>query len=399
MGSIQEEEDMEEEEVGGDNLHRMLMTGSMGSIPEQREEEEEGEGQRKGVEAMFSMESVEKDYFKSMQDEVGPPVVQPPELMSPLHHMSSPTRSPLVWGSRSPSPRVVSSSPEFSPLSSPSHSPYVNRGRVPRSASLSPPPPLAPPPKNTPKVDVDLELQTLMNGEGRISLLALLHAIANFPQSEEVWTEEVGERCFSLIQLCLDMMPPPQKDDTLPKPAAVVSGTERRKRFFKQDNKAFNKLSTETEKPWKVHSRQTIKFAANALIQCGTCGIIGCTIDTCRLKQFHLAPPHGMTAHNRLTRSLRRIHLHSPATFRQALIEFSQPSMSSCRRVFKFLHVVLQYCMHGGGGGGEVCFNHLLASVIMAVMRVTVDRLVQLDITEPSIQEVSVSASIKMWLC
>lgn len=403
MGSIQEED--------GEG-HLMLVTSradSMGSIAEVQEEEDEDGTKRGDHEKMFLMDSVEKDYFKNMQEVVGPPV-----HMSPSRHTPSPlelaTRTEThsaqsqVWGgevlpaflgsppssgrSRSVSPQVMGSPPDFSPLASPLASPMRSpvRGRGLRSASLSPPPPL---PKNTPEVDVDMELKTLMNGEGRISLLALLRAIANFPQSDEIWTEEVGERCFSLIQLCMDIGMPPQTDDASPKQA--TSGSERRKRFFKQDNKAFNKLVLDAEKPWKVHSKYTIKFAVEALIQCGTCSIVGCATDStfCRLKQFHLAPSHGTAAYNRLIRSLRRIHLHSPAVFRQALIEFSQPSKSSCRRLFQFLHMVLQYCMHGGG---EVCFNHLLASVVMSVMSVTVDRLVQLDITEPSIQDVSVAS-------
>ena len=387
MGSILEEDDDGKDEACDANLQLALgtsRTGSMCSIPEVREEEDE---------RLFSMDSVEKGYFQSMQDEVGPPVPRPPGHTSPMtsplevavkSHDTRLGTPPSSGASRSVSPMAMGSPPEFS--RSPSPTPVANsRGRGIRSASMSPPPP---PPNNTPAVDVDLELKTLLNGEGRISLLALLHAIANFPQCDEIWTAEVGELCFSLIQLCMDIGMPPRTDDASPKPAST--GTERRKRFCKQDNKAFNQLSAEpAEKPWKVHSRFVIKFSVEALVQCGTCSIVGCTMDStfCRLKQFHVTAPHGTAAHNRLTRNLRRIHLHSPTVFRQALIEFSRPSKSSCRRLFQFLHVVLQYCMHGGG---DVGFNHLLASVVMSVMSTTVDRLVQLDITEPSIQDVSV---------
>jgi hypothetical protein len=404
MGSIQEEDDVDNDPRGlGVAIHHLsMLAGSMGSIAEEEEEEEEKTAERGRVfttesERMFSMDSVEKDYFKSMEDEIGAPVPRLPNSVTPVSPLEvAKAHSPQspVWSAEGPnpprandrevSPLVFGSPPDLSPSPSPLRSPgpTTSRPRSMRSASLSPPPPL---PKNTPEVNVDMELQTLMNGEGRISLLALLHAIAHFPQSDEIWKGEVGERCFSLIQLCMDIGMPPQTDDS-PKPAA--SGLERRKRFHKQDNKAFNKLSPAVEKPWKVHGRFTVKFAVEALIQCGTCSIVGCTMDStfCRLKHYHVTPSHGTATHNRLIRILRRIHLHSPSVFRQALIEFSQPSKSSCRRLFQFLHVVLQYCIHGGG---EVGFNHLLASVVMSVMSVTVDRLVQLDITEPSIQDVS----------
>lgn len=387
MGSIQEEDAQGEEEEGrevavGRAQHHMMssvaqmFTGSMESIPEFEKGGEEGEGE--GPFAMDPVDDVEMDYFESIREELSPPIVPPP-IVPPDRH--TPPRDLVPF---SP-PQGGPWHPKEDAFPPPMFSPPGGHGARNTSSKTPPPPPV---PKNIPEVDVELELETLLSGEGRISLLALLHAISKFPQNQEIW-KAVGEKCFSLIQLCMDVGMPPQKDDpTLPRPSPSPtpqgSGQERRSRFSKQDNSAFNKLAT--EKPWQVHNRHVIKFSIDALIQCGVSSITGCTSDYsfCRLQQFHVAPPQGSSLHSRLIRNMRRIHAHSPAAFREALIAFSQPSTTSCRRMFRFLHVMLQYCMHG-----DVYYNHLLASVVVAVLSVVVDRLVQLDITEQSIQDVS----------
>ncbi len=263
-----------------------------------------------------------------------------------------------------------------------------------KAVSFSPPPS----PVGIPDVNIDLELETLINGEGRISLIAILHAIAKFPQSKDIWTEEVGQKCFSLIQLCMDVGLPPQKDDTLPKKKPAPY--ERRKKLVRQDNIACSTTKGPgagappvEERAWKVHSKHVVEFSVNALIQCGTSSIVGCSADVnfCRLKQFSLASVKGYSVHGKLVHNMRRIQLHSPAIFRQALVKFAHPSFSSCRKLFHFLHVFLQYCVHSIQ---EVHFNQLLASTVSAVLGVVVDRMVALDITEPSIQEVSVCACV-----
>lgn len=405
MDSIQEEEGDTGEREGedGGGLHRMVpslphsYSGSMENIQEENEEDQ-----------LFRMDSMEKDYFDAMIKEVGPPIRPQPRQTSPEHQpyqippsfrtQSSPSLSPerslTAAGDKERIPAPPGSprfSPEFSPSPSPTHNAFANKGHGLRGVCLSPPPPAISAPKDIPKVDINLELATLLNGEGRISLIALLHAIANFPQSKKIWTEDVGEKCFSLIQLCMDIgMPPQQKDEALASKPAPVSSHERRKKFVKQDNVAFNKLGAvaaeEEEKPWRTHSKYTVEFAVKALIQCSTSCIVGCSTDvaSCRLKQLHVHG--GLSAHNRLIHNMRRIHLHSPAIFRQALIKFAHPSASSCHRIFQFLHVVLQYCMHGNG---DLHFSHLLTSVVVAILSVTVDRIVAVDITEPSIQDVS----------
>ena len=259
-------------------------------------------------------------------------------------------------------------------------------GRSRSNSTISPPAP-----KHLAKVDIEHELSTFTNGEGRISLLAILNAVAKLPECNALWNEEVGEKCFSLIQHCIDIGLP-QKDDTQPSSKAKSAATtstpqERKKRLVKQDKTT--EFVTVPEKPWIVHGRFIAQFSVKALIQCSTCSLVGCSTDTsfCRLRQFDVSSSAQKSSmHNKLIRILKRINLHSPAIFRQAVIDFAHPSMSSCHKVFQFLHVVLQYCSHGTG---EVHCNPLLDAVVVGVLGVVVDRLASLDVCEISIQEVS----------
>ena len=241
-----------------------------------------------------------------------------------------------------------------------------------------------------PEVDKESELKTYMNGEGRISLIAILTSISNLPQSENLWTSEIGEKCFSLIQLCLDLgLPPKNQEATRSTPSTQAQN--RRQRFKAQDNPAFTKHGT--EKPSIVHAKSVVEASVNALIQCATSLMVGCVSEgsQCPLRYLRLDKTHSyLTFHTRLTRLLQRIADHSPSTFRRALANFSQPSNSSARKLFHFLHVILQYCSDGEMHGT----NSLAVDVLVSVLRPTVDRLVELDITEESIQNVSVCVCV-----
>ena len=251
----------------------------------------------------------------------------------------------------------------------------------------------APPtPKNVPKVNVQMELSTLMNCEGRISLLAILHAISKLPQNQEMWRGELGERCFTIIQVCLNLglrqsaeeeAPPRQT----PPPQPQTSGSDKRKQFQSQKNTAFHELSREVEeKPCKVHSDCVVEFSVRALIHCATNLIVGCSNDSslCKLRSLHL-PDQSSSTYITLTRLLKRVFTFSPRCFRQALSEFAKPSGSSLRKLFQFLHIMLQYCVLPV----DSHLNTFLIAIVSAVLRETIDRLVQLDITEASIQNVS----------
>lgn len=323
-------------------------------------------------------EGGEEEIFR--MDSVGSVVGSPPiTLTAPSPHLIPEEAMTLD----SIMEQISNSNPYEGNMSpgSPRHLPGgVGRGK--RISSVSPPPE----PKDLPSVNLELELETLVNGEGRISLLALLHAISKFPQSKAIWTEEVEEKCFSLIQMCIDIgIPPQNKEETPPPLDRALSAQERRKRFIHRNNVAFNKLE---EKPWKVHSDHVIEFCMFALIRCGTGGMIGCSNDTsfCRLRQFNIPSKTKSSVQSKLIHNLRRIYLLSPTIFRQALIKFAQPSNSSCHKVFQFLHIVLQYCTHATQ---DIYFNNILASIVVSLLGIAVDRMVLLDITEPSIQDVS----------
>ena len=294
-------------------------------------------------------------------------------------------------------PNVRSPSPGLSSIVSPtsSCSSLAEDEEVrskPLGASIKPPDT-----KDIPKVNVQMELDTLMNGEGRISLLAILHAVSRLPQTQELWLVDMGEKCFTIIQLCMDLGLRMSTGDDTPKPSQStaaasggppLSGQDKRRQFQSQKNPAFHEHGTPPaeEKPSKTHSQYVVEFSVRALIRCATSLIVGCTSEPsfCKLRHVHL-PDQSISTYNTLTRLLKRVYTFSPRCFRQALCEFAKPSGSSCRRLFQFLHIMLQYCT-------LPIDNHLnvfIMSIVSAVLRETIDRLVQLDITETSIQNVS----------
>lgn len=243
-------------------------------------------------------------------------------------------------------------------------------------------------PSEIPQVNLEKELRTGVTSEGRVSLIAILTAISDLPQADIIWNykqvgekcfSQVGEKCFSLIQICLDLGLPPKM---VPGKLAQTAQS-RRQKFQAKDNPAFSMLGAEN--PSVVHTRYVVEVSVNALIQCATGLWVGCVNEGtyCSLRYLRL-PFQNHSSHHRLIRLLQRIDDHSPATFRKALATFSQPSNSTARKLFHFLHVILQYCSSDSLGS-----NSLMVDVVVGVLRSAVDRIVELDITEPSIQTVS----------
>lgn len=364
-----------------------LSPTSMGPIPEENKASED-----------LGMDSAERDYFLDIIAEIGPPV-PPRDYLQPQPAAPPPAGSPRlsITDTRHTLGRIQEEDEELPPVELGRSSPVIfGRGPSPgldddlfsdttssqgageeetvRSKPLSLPPLEL---KDAPKFDEQKELDVLMNGEGRVSLIAILQAIANLPQSQDLWTENLCLKCFSLIQLCMNLGLT-QADE----PNEALSAQDRRKQFQKRQNVAFQKLGS--EKPFKVHSRFIVEYSVKALIHCASNMIIGCTDDNgfCRLSYKHL-PNQNRIIYDKLIRNLRRLHLHSSPCFRQALIRFA--SVSSCQKLFHFLHVVLQYCLQGE----HLRLDSLMVAIVASVLRTAVDRLVELDIRERAIQNVS----------
>ena len=231
--------------------------------------------------------------------------------------------------------------------------------------------------KTVPDVDIKAELQLYINAEGRISLIAILQAIARLPQSDVIWTERFGMNCFQLIQHCMDLGL--AQSSKLGK----SSSSMKRQRFQKQENTAF--LAHGSEQPCQVHGRYVVHYAVRALIQCATNLLIGCSHDTqqtCWLAYKRVGSQNNLI-HPRLLRQLNRIHCHSPQEFQRAMLHFS--STAPLRKILHFLHVVLEYCQMTSAEK----VDSLLLLVVSSVFRALVDRLAQLDLSKPSLQEVS----------
>ena len=229
---------------------------------------------------------------------------------------------------------------------------------------------------SVPNVDLKKELETLCNAEGRISLVAILQAISNLPQSADIWTERLGNKCFTLIQYCMDLgLTQASRGDE--------SVSTRRRKFQRQENVAFH--THDHEHPSRLHSRYIVHYATYALIHCAVNLMVGCTHEsesTCILFHRRLITQKDAT-HSKLLRHLKRIHLHSPQDFHQVMMNFA--SVSTFRKIFQFLHIVLQYCHKPPADNVDT----LMLSIVSSVLRVVVDRLTQLDLLKPSLQNVS----------
>lgn len=236
--------------------------------------------------------------------------------------------------------------------------------------------PLGPSQDEIPSVDIRKELEVLMNAEGRVSLIAILQAIAHLPQSEDIWTEKLGTQCFTLIQLCMEL-------GLTQRSRGDESMTTKRRRFQKQENIAFRAHGQ--EHPSRIHSKYIVHYAIHALIQCATNLMVGCTQESdqvCCLSYKRLATQKD-SIHSKLLRHLKRIHLHSPQDFQQVMMSFA--STASIRRLFQFLHVVLQYCQQPPTDNVDT----LLLSIVSSVLRIIIDRLAQLDLSKPALWSVS----------
>lgn len=231
--------------------------------------------------------------------------------------------------------------------------------------------------KTVPDFDIKTELKLFINAEGRISLIAILQAIASLPQSDVIWTEKLGMNCFQLIQHCMDL-------GLMQSTKVEETSALKRRRFQKQENTAFHIHGQ--ERPCHIHSKYVVFYAVHALIQCATNLLVGCshgTQENCRLGYKRVLNQNSQI-HPRLRRHLNRIHCHSPLEFQRVMMHFA--STAPLRKFLHFLHVVLEFCQPAPADN----VDSLLLSITSSVLRPLVDRLAQLDLTKPSLEEVSV---------
>lgn len=231
--------------------------------------------------------------------------------------------------------------------------------------------------KTVPDFDIKTELRLFINAEGRISLIAILQAIASLPQSDVIWTEKLGMNCFQLIQHCMDL-------GLMQSTKVEETSALKRRRFQKQENTAFHIHGQ--ERPCHIHSKYVVFYAVHALIQCATNLLVGCSHDpqeSCRLGYKRVLNQNSQI-HPRLRRHLNRIHCHSPLEFQRVMMHFA--STAPLRKFLHFLHVVLEFCQPAPADN----VDSLLLSITSSILRPLVDRLTQLDLSKPSLYEVSV---------
>ena len=224
-------------------------------------------------------------------------------------------------------------------------------------------------------------MNSLVTAEGRISLLALLQAITHLPSSlHDLWLEgswDACQKCFQLIQFCMDF-----GLDT-PQPASQ----QRYATYTAHDETS---SASNLERPAKTYSRLVLQHSLLALIHCAKSMYTGCFSDGCRLSIYNLNNSHGAgQILNKMTHQLERLYSNSSLHFRAVAMSFARHA--PCRQVFHFLHVILQYCPKGPGKDPldpSLSKRDPLIVLTAAMLRIMVDRLNELDLTEPSIQQV-----------
>lgn len=225
--------------------------------------------------------------------------------------------------------------------------------------------------------DIMKELETCMNYEGRLSLLAILKAILHLPSNQSLWTEDSWDacrKCFSLIQFCMDF------------------GLDASKKHGSRDQKKSYHQQPPDEKPFNTYSQLVLQYAIKALIHCAVSTYTGCSSDGCSLGTYSLHRNSRSASQNlnKLIHQLERLYSNNPLLFRMTTMEFAR--QSTLKHVFHFLHVILQYCPRGSGRRDPLdpssSRRDPLIVMSAAVFRIIVDRLALLDLTELALQHV-----------
>ena len=307
-----------------------------------------------------------------------------------IHVHTSPTPSPTLpprhvdQPESRPSPSSESSSDsDESDDESPSNSgndepepPVRSKLRVP-SMRHSGPPPL----RRYTTEHLQKELRSLITHNGRISLLGILNAISNLPSNSQLWTEgewDACRRCILLIQFCVDFgLETLKKGDT----SGAKSG------FFPRQMKFRHVLHD--EKPSVAYSKLVVKYSLKALIHCAISTYTGCLLEGCQVNTYYSNSRTASQNLDKMIHQLERLYSNSPLLFRETMMEFAHNG--PLKRVFHFLHVLLQYCPRGSSRDPldpSSSRRDPLIVLAASVLRIVVDRLALLNLCEPLIQHV-----------
>ena len=235
--------------------------------------------------------------------------------------------------------------------------------------------------------DIQRELQSFITHEGRISLLAILKAVIQLPSSATLWTDDSWEacnKCFSLIQFCMDFGLEAFSKEPLTEPKRLI-----RQKSVLPDRKH--------EKASVTYSRYVLQYAIKALIHCAVCTYTGCSSNSCLLSSYSLQNTRNASQNlNKMTHLLERLYSNSPLQYRDAVMEFSR--QATLKEVFHFLHVMLQYCPRSTSKRD----NHEPSSSIVlsaSVFRIIMDRMIMLDLNEPTVKHVRVRERESVCVC
>ena len=244
---------------------------------------------------------------------------------------------------------------------------------------------------------VELELQSGVNREGRIGLIAILHAIANLPvkisgnvlyDDNTVWNVSVCDKVFRLIQKCLNSCSHSESDDG--KSASATASTKRR--AYQQQGQRQN---SQQKNPLVIYSNHVLQRAFSALIQCGL--YIRCVAQS-NVECYRRAYKEHSELSNELRNKLRTIFTAAGNASKKYVKDFIKKE--SVEKVLLFLHSVLGFCKCPQLDETLGDWFEVKVKLVAFSLKSLVDKIVCLDMAESAIKKVCVKLMKPLlWYC
>jgi len=238
---------------------------------------------------------------------------------------------------------------------------------------------------------VELELQSGVNREGRIGLIAILHAIAKLPvkisgnvlyDDNTVWNMSICDKVFRLIQKCLNSCNHSESDDSRSASAATAST----KRRAYQQHRQNLRPNTQQKSPLLIYSSHVLQRAFSALIQCGL--YIRCVAQSNIGECYRRAYKEHSELSNELRNKLRTIFTAAGNASKQYVKNFIKKE--SVEKVLLFLHSVLNFCKSPQLDETLGDWFEVKVKLVVFSLKDLVDKIVCLDMAESAIKKVCV---------
>lgn len=236
---------------------------------------------------------------------------------------------------------------------------------------------------------VELELQSGVNREGRIGLIAILRAIAKLPvkisgnvlyDENTLWNKSVCDKVFRLIQKCLNSCSHSDSDDGKSGSASTASS---KRRAYQQQGRHIRQ--SQQKNPLAMYSSQVLQQSFLALVQCGL--YIRCTTQSIGECYRRVYNKDHTELSNELRNKLRTIFTVAGNAGKKYLKEFIKKE--SVEKVLLFLHSVIGFCKSPQMDDNLGDWFEVKVKLVAFALKGLVDKIVCLDMAESAIKKVS----------